>query len=311
MRASRRVFVISSLILLCLATACSNTASSSDKTATTTAISTQESTNPASTSTPPPASTAPIATPGFSLDPDGPNGERILELVRALSVNIGPHPAGSDNELAAAQYIAGLLRSFGYNVELQEFPIGREVGRQSALKVNAPQERTIPSVPFANSGTGAVTGVLVAAGLGYQEDIPPEAQNAILLIERGELFFQEKVANAQAAGALGVVIYNNEPGSFFGSLQTTSDIPALSISRAEGQLLAEQISNGTIEVEVSVAALSDAVSFNVIARPPDTECETVAGGHYDSVVQAAGASDNASGTATVIEIAAVLAAHGP
>ncbi len=308
MSASRRVFVTLSLILLYLAAACSNTASSSDQTAT--AISTRESTTPESTSAPAVATTAPTATPSFVLDPARPNGERILELVRALSVTIGPRPAGSDSELAAAQYIAGLLRSFGYDVELQEFPIGREVGRQSALRVNAPQERTIPSVPLANSGTGAVQGVLVTAALGHAADIPPEAQNAILLIERGELFFQEKIANSQAAGALGVIIYNNEPGSFFGTLQSTSDIPALSISQVEGQLLAEQLSDGPFEVEVSVAALSDAVSFNVIARPPGTECETVSGGHYDSVVQAAGASDNASGTATVIEIAAVLASRG-
>lgn len=308
MSASRRVFVTLSLILLYLAAACSNTASSSDQTAT--AISTRESTTPESTSAPAVATTAPTATPSFVLDPARPNGERILELVRALSVTIGPRPAGSDSELAAAQYIAGLLRSFGYDVELQEFPIGREVGRQSALRVNAPQERTIPSVPLANSGTGAVQGILVTAALGHAADIPPEAQNAILLIERGELFFQEKIANSQAAGALGVIIYNNEPGSFFGTLQSTSDILALSISQVEGQLLAEQLSDGPFEVEVSVAALSDAVSFNVIARPPGTECETVSGGHYDSVVQAAGASDNASGTATVIEIAAVLASRG-
>ncbi|HWC29948.1 MAG TPA: M28 family peptidase, partial [Dehalococcoidia bacterium] len=46
------------------------------------------------------------------------------------------------------------------------------------------------------------------------------------------------------------------------------------------------------------------------AEPPDRDCQTVSGGHYDSVPQAPGASDNASGTATVMEIAALLARKG-
>jgi Zn-dependent M28 family amino/carboxypeptidase len=47
-----------------------------------------------------------------------------------------------------------------------------------------------------------------------------------------------------------------------------------------------------------------------VAKPPGRDCETVSGGHYDSVPQAPGASDNATGTATVIEIAAVVASRG-
>jgi aminopeptidase YwaD len=61
---------------------------------------------------------------------------------------------------------------------------------------------------------------------------------------------------------------------------------------------------------VSVGALGGNVGHNVIAKPPGRECETVTGGHFDSVLQAPGASDNATGTATTIEIAAVLAHNG-
>ena len=307
--ASRRLFIIAPLVLLLGTAACTSTAGSSEPPSPT---STAPASTPAQSVNASPTTIAATPTLGFSLGPDRPSGDRILELVRALSVSIGPRPAGSDSELAAAQYIAGLLDSFGYEVELQEFPIGREVARQSALVVNSPQEQTIPSLPFANSGTGTAKGLLVAAGLGSAAEIPPEAQNAVLLIERGDLFFQEKVANAQAAGAVGVIIFNNALGTFFGTLQTDSTIPAVSISRADGQSLMAQLADGPneVDVEIKVDALSDAVSFNVIARPPARECETISGGHYDSVIQAAGASDNATGTATVIEVAAILAAHG-
>jgi aminopeptidase YwaD len=48
----------------------------------------------------------------------------------------------------------------------------------------------------------------------------------------------------------------------------------------------------------------------VIAKPPGVECDTVSGGHYDSVPAGVGANDNASGTATVVELAAVVASRG-
>src|SRR5690606_33086586 len=67
---------------------------------------------------------------------------------------------------------------------------------------------------------------------------------------------------------------------------------------------------GPANASLSVGSISDATSINVIAEPPGAECETVTGGHYDSVQQAPGASDNASGTATVLEIASVLAHAG-
>ena len=47
-----------------------------------------------------------------------------------------------------------------------------------------------------------------------------------------------KVLNVQDSGGLAAVIYNNVPGSFAGSLiSTTSAIPAVSISREDGLLL--------------------------------------------------------------------------
>jgi len=54
---------------------------------------------------------------------------------------------------------------------------------------------------------------IVAAGLGRQGDFAgAEVEGKIALIERGEIFFSDKVANAAAVGAAAVVLYNNQPG---------------------------------------------------------------------------------------------------
>lgn len=86
--------------------------------------------------------------------------------------------------------------------------------------------------------TTGITATIINCGLGYPTDFPPAVSNNIALIERGELFFSEKVANAMAAGARAVIIYNNEPGLFYGTLGTADRwIPAIAISQEDGTLL--------------------------------------------------------------------------
>ncbi len=62
--------------------------------------------------------------------------------------------------------------------------------------------------------------------------------------------------------------------------------------------------------ETVADAGSSVASQNVVARPKDGECRVIAAGHYDSVAAGPGGNDNASGAATVVEMARVLAADG-
>jgi Zn-dependent M28 family amino/carboxypeptidase len=64
-----------------------------------------------------------------------------------------------------------------------------------------------------------------------------------------------------------------------------------------------------VELTVSVDAPASR-AYNVVAKGPGvTACETVIGGHYDSVPGVEGADDNASGTGGVIELARVVSAR--
>jgi aminopeptidase YwaD len=55
---------------------------------------------------------------------------------------------------------------------------------------------------------------------------------------------------------------------------------------------------------------SEVTTQNVVARPPSGVCRTLSGGHYDSVPWADGATDNASGSAVVLELARAAAVAG-
>jgi subtilisin family serine protease len=107
--------------------------------------------------------------------------------------------------------------------------------------------RTAYAMAYAASCTG-LTARIVPAGLGRPEDFPAASAGALALIERGTLTFAEKTANAMAAGAVGVLIYNNSAGAFTGTLGSASNwVPVVSLSRVAGlALLAEGEPNGTL-----------------------------------------------------------------
>ena len=62
------------------------------------------------------------------------------------------------------------------------------------------------------SPKGQASGKIVACGIGRPEDIPASVRGNIALIARGTLEFREKARYAKEAGAVAVIISDNEPG---------------------------------------------------------------------------------------------------
>lgn len=273
--------------------------------------------SPASQPTPTPSPTAAssptavptrTATPRPSPGPPEPSGQLALAHVRALSVDIGPRPAGSEESVKATYYLAQQLTSYGYEVEVQPFPFSTGFARAATLNLEAPEQRELPAIAVSDSAEGAASAQLVDAGFGRHEDFPEGGLNgAIALVRRGQEAFVQMVENASAAGASGTIIINNEPAPLFAVLGATPSIPVVSLSLEDGEVLLAMLAQGTVRATLEVGS-SQGTAHNVVARPLSGECETVSGGHYDSVPHAPGANDNASGAAVVLELARAVAA---
>lgn len=233
-------------------------------------------------------------------------GQWAYEYVRHLSVTLGPRTSGTPREREAADYIAGELRSLGYQVSFFPFPMPDYSDDSLRLSQRKPEPVVYAAHPLFRSAEGEVTARLVQAGQGRAGDFPANAKGAIALIERGEQPFQEKVANAARAGAVAAVVYNNVAGEFQGSLQGPSVTPATAISREDGQRLLALLSKGEVVVTVKVAR-ADRPSQNVIGEKAGGDKVIIVGGHYDTVAGAPGANDNASGTGTMLALARHLA----
>ena len=159
------------------------------------------------------------------------------------------------------------------------------------------------------TGFGDVEGTLVNVGLGLEDDFPEEGlDGAVALIERGGADFEVKFQNAVAAGASAVIIYNNEPDNFSGTLQSQGQVPVLSLSQEDGQALAAMIESGEVSVRVRVITL-ERNSRNVVAVKEGSDPNAlgiVVGAHFDGDAESVGANDNASGTAALLAVANAL-----
>jgi hypothetical protein len=114
---------------------------------------------------------------------------------------------------------------------------------------------------------------------------PTALAGQFALVDRGACAFVTKALNAQAAGAAGVLIANNAPGSFFGPGGSSSDvtIPVFGVTQADGVALRAALASGPV---VATVGASSNVRAGTTADYPRLYAPTVfAGGssvsHWD------------------------------
>ncbi len=257
--------------------------------------------------------------------------DRFQEIAEA---NGGNRAAARPGYNASAAYVREQLAAAGYNVALQEFqltfweelepPVFERVSPDP--KVYERNEYAI----FRYSGSGDVTAVVQPVELVLppgpdpntstsgceKEDFADFTAGNIALIQRGSCTFSAKVVNAQDAGAVGVLIFNEGQQGRTGVISSrlggaAIDVPVLGTSFAVGNELAGMIEGGgevTLHMFTKVGTVERPTS-NVIASTPHTVGGRVVvlGAHLDSVNGGPGINDNGSGSAVILEIALQMA----
>ena len=148
----------------------------------------------------------------------------------------------------------------------------------STVPTNQPQitayvqqgSTTYSANPLTFSGTTTgLTGTIYDCGIGDPTNFPPAVSGNIALIQRGTLFFSDKVSNAMASGAVAAVIYNNVSGNFNGTLGSAGSwIPAITLSQADGLALKAALpSVGTVAAFVDPANIYELLDGTSMATP--------------------------------------------
>jgi len=247
--------------------------------------------------------------------------------------------SGEPGYKASVDYVAKVMTEAGYDVTIQTYkftyyaytapPVFREISPTA-------HDFALSSEWNPGQSTGSTTADLEPAG---GIIIPPTATPSsssgctsadfsgfvagrIALIQRGTCNFGVKVLNAQAAGATGVIIFNegnpDRTDVLSGSLVDATDtpiiptIPVAFTSFAIGSNLLDQyeqaLQAGTplpsMNLAIQAIVQPNADDYNVIAesRGGDKNHVLVIDAHLDAIY-GAGMLDNASGSTTILDIA--------
>lgn len=237
--------------------------------------------------------------------------ERTMDNLRVLVEDIGPRVAASPEEREAAEFIAQELESYGYEVEIQEFPRDQVVASAEVLEpaeldfdVAVGRIREVPAQEYPLLRQEPVRGPVVDCGEG---GCPDEVQGGIALLTQGEGSPGELVAHAAEAGAEAAILHGDDWRRHRAAVDEEEvTIPFVTVNRDAADAIREA---GTVEVELEIELFD--TSQNVIAtRSVEGNPEApivIFSAHYDSVEKSPGASDNGSGTAGMMELARLYA----
>jgi hypothetical protein len=262
---------------------------------------------------------------------------QAFQAIADANPGLDGHPSRNSGEPGYAQsvqYVAQKMRAAGYDVAIQPytFTYTSFVGTPTWSETS-PTTRDFALIDDWNPGTsnGTASADLQPAGGIVIPPAPTSSstsgctaddftgfrQGAIALIQRGGCNFGVKVLNAQAAGASGVVIFNEgNPGRtavLSGSLldadnnQIVPTIPVAFTSFDTGKSLYDEYQAGTpphLSLSISVVVDPNRADQNVIAESKggDPNHVVVIDAHLDAIF-GAGMLDNASGSATILNLA--------
>lgn len=161
-------------------------------------------------------------------------------------------------------YIGTIASPASYENVIAVGSVGTDTMKKFNLEVVS-ENKTLDAYHMQHSPLVNISGELAYAELGYPENFSNQSfTGKIALIKRGKLsadsqdfYFYEKVRNAYDAGAIGVVIFNNERGLFRGELADENEtplestIPAFSFSQKDGKYLLDLMNRTTVEVRLN------------------------------------------------------------
>lgn len=220
---------------------------------------------------------------------------------------------GGPAHMDTVDYLAHELRKTGYYHVTKQSQVHTWSKTEQNLTVNGEDVEALSMTYSPSVDVTADLGPVSNLGCS-KDDYPAESEGKIVVIKRGECSFEEKSVNANAAGAVAAIVYNNEEGSLSGTLGgATSELgpyaPIVGMSQADGESLLQQMEGGTVNAHLYINSQTEnRTTYNVIAQTKTGDQNNVVtlGGHSDSVEAGPGINDDGSGIISNLVIARAL-----
>ncbi|OTB20603.1 hypothetical protein K445DRAFT_299692, partial [Daldinia sp. EC12] len=226
----------------------------------------------------------------------------LQKLQHIADTHHGNRITGSIGHNQTIQYIQNHLKAHGYYVEVQPFHDLVQVNGKATLWANGEAFDAEP-IGWSPECTFTDRPLIAVQSLGCKAaDYPQESIGAVVLVGGGGCTLSEKSIAAGQAGAIGLLMY--EFTQLTPSLGGLNDrhIPSARIAYRDAQ----RIMNHRLPLSLDVFDVY--VQYKEVSRFEYGNKDKVlmVGTHTDSVSTSAGMNDNASGIASLLEIAAEL-----
>ncbi|ONI85076.1 hypothetical protein ALI22I_32100 [Saccharothrix sp. ALI-22-I] len=257
---------------------------------------------------------------------------RHMAAFQAFADIHGDRAAGRPGYRASVDYVVRTLTAAGYAPSVQEFEFPyvedrSELRQISPTPTTYARDRDFTRNGFTPTALGDVTAPLYPVDVVLPPGPEPNSNTSgceaadfagfpagqIALIQRGTCGFTQKVLNAQAASASGVILFNEGQPGRTGLSRPVGDTPGLTIpvvfaTFQVGAELAPVDPQRVVRVKVDFTS-ETRTSWNVFAESRDglADNTVMAGAHLDGVQDGAGINDNGTGSAALLEIAVRMA----
>jgi len=243
----------------------------------------------------------------------------LSKLQAIADAHQGNRAVGTPGYEASADYVADALRAKGFDVQMPEFDLRFPFADPPVVNVRGSTVTAKPLEYTVGTAPQGVTGPLLPARV---EDSPgctatdydglPVA-GAVVLVDRGRCPFGDKETAAAQRGAVAMIVADtvddNPSGATLGE-QTDVKIPAVIVSKTDGQRLRAQPGPTTIKINAGIRTVR---TRNVVAQTKTGSPQDVVtvGAHLDSVPAGPGINDDGSGVAAVLETALQMGSSPP
>ncbi len=246
------------------------------------------------------------------------DGGRAFKHIEKLAVDIGPRIGGSQADEKAGEYIESYFKGLGLDVSTQEFEIETGYTTNQSLEVTAPYKESISCSGLSmigKTGPEGIEGELIHIETTDEEYLTPEITGKIVVTNGLMRKNLDIVKKLKPLGFIFIEAYPKVlPKHFWGNYPANREYgnyPSVRISFEDGlKLLKNRATKAKIVVEVERGRRKTKNVIGELKGSTHLDEIVLVGGHYDTVPNVCGASDNAGGTSIAMELARVFKEKG-
>jgi hypothetical protein len=254
--------------------------------------------------------------------------DRLWSHLKTLCVEIGPRLSGTRGDARAVEYIASHFRACGPRIQVavQDFPCPAwEHAATELTLVTADGQQRLDATAQTFSPACDVEAPLAVISRWQEIDLAPDLEGKVLLLHGAAasglaLDRNPTLLSIEERRAAAVLVVSPQETVATKLIRDPFlKVPAVGLPQSVGQALLTRAGDGMEGMRIHLrldARRFDSTGHNVIAHLPGRDPAAgriVVAAHYDSAAMVPGATDNASGTAAVMELCRVFggAAEAP